>query len=345
MLALSQLAPSGSGCRLQVVKMKTASKGWLAIPEADSAFLHDPLSVRRIVVPLDFSSESLRALDFALPLAKRFGAQIHVVHVYEGAHEFSTVTTSPLLWSVEEAKRHLADEVELAFGTRPRRENCHLRTGKPGQEIVASAEELGAELIVIATHGRSGFRHVRLGSITEKVIRQAHCPVLVVREKMRGPIKTAAEGIVLQRILVPVDFSECAATGARYASAFGTAVGADLLVAQVIRPPLHLVEQGRGPAEAWPAELKDTVLAAGNNLDTLTNSLPLIGISAETQVDVGVPAEKLAQISSRPDIDLIVLSTHGFTGLRRALLDSVAEELTRTADCPVLVVPSHLRQT
>ena len=74
------------------------------------------------MVPLDLSLESLRALDFALPLAKRFGARVHLVHVYEGAHQFSTIATSPLLWSEGEGKRHLADEVELNFGTRPQRE-------------------------------------------------------------------------------------------------------------------------------------------------------------------------------------------------------------------------------
>jgi len=63
------------------------------------------------VVPLDLSLESLCALDFALPLAKRLGARVHLVHVYEGAHQFSTIATSPLLWSEAEAKRHLADEV------------------------------------------------------------------------------------------------------------------------------------------------------------------------------------------------------------------------------------------
>ena len=85
----------------------------------------------------------------------RFGARVHLVHVYEGAHQFSTVATSPVLWSEAEAKRHLADEVELAFGTRPRRDDCHLRIGKPHQEIVATAEEVDADLIVIAKHGHT----------------------------------------------------------------------------------------------------------------------------------------------------------------------------------------------
>ncbi|MEO6870735.1 MAG: universal stress protein [Chthoniobacterales bacterium] len=89
----------------------------------------------------------------------------------------------------------------------------------------------------------AGFKHLTLGSTTEKVIRHARCPVLVVREATRGPIKTTEEGIVLLSILVPVDFSDCAREGASYASAFAAKVGANLLLMHVVQPPdLH----GRG---------------------------------------------------------------------------------------------------
>jgi nucleotide-binding universal stress UspA family protein len=160
-----------------------------------------------------------------------------VVHVYEGAGHFSSVATSPVLWSDVEIARRLAEKVQRISGTRPPTKDCHIRSGKPFQEITATAEELKADLIVIATHGHSGFKHLTLGSTTEKIIRHAKCPVLVVREATRGPIKTAAEGIVLEKILVPVDFSECSREAARYASVFATRVGADLLFMHVVHPP------------------------------------------------------------------------------------------------------------
>jgi nucleotide-binding universal stress UspA family protein len=307
------------------------------------SFFQDPLRLATMVVSLDLSPESFRALDFALPLAKRFGARLHLVHVYEGARLFSTVETSPLLWSEAEAKRHLADEVELAFGIRPQREDCHLRIGKPAAEIVTSATELGADLIVMAHRSQSDTGLLSLGSTTDKVLRTADCPVLVVPESSRGPVRTSSEGIVLQKILVPVDFSDCANEGARYASVFATAVGADLLVSHVVRPPLHLVEASRRGVQHWPMELREEVLAAEDKLDRLVNFLPLLEISAETEVEVGVPAERLAAASARTDIDLIIMSTHGYSGLRHGLLGSVAEDLARTAACPVIVVPSHLR--
>ena len=308
-----------------------------------ASFSEDPLRLRTIVVPLDFSTDSLRALEFALPLARRFGARVHVVHVHEGAHQFSSVATSPVLWSEEEAKRYLADEVELTFGTRPQREDCHLRVGKPAQEIVAAAKELEADLIVIATHGRGGFRHLMLGSTTEKVIRQGTCPVLVVREATRGPIQTAAEGIVLQKILVPVDFSECAKEGAKYASAFATGVGANLLLVHIVHPPDYLVVEGNAADPNWPHLLESFVLEAEDKLDEMVNFLPLLGISAETLVEVGSPVDQLIAASAHADVDMVITSTHGYSGLRHALLGSVAEPLARQASCPVLVVPSHPR--
>ncbi len=321
-----------------------SSKSQGASVQPTASFFEDPLRLTTVVVPLDFSGESVRALDFARPLASRFGARLHLVHVHEGAHQFSTVATSPVLWSEAEAKCHLADEVELAFGTRPQHEDCHLRLGKPFREIIATAEELDADLIVIATHGHSGFKRLTLGSTTEEVIRHARCPVLVVRELTRGPIKTAAEGIVLQKILVPVDLSDCAREGARYASVFATAVGADLLLMHVVHPPDYMAATRTAADPNWSQLLETAILEAEDKLDEMVNSLPLIGISAETQVEVGLPVARLTEASARPDVDMIITSTHGYGRLRHALLGSVAEQLVRTAQCPVLVVPSHLRE-
>ncbi len=195
----------------------------------------------------------------------------------------------------------------------------------------------------MATHGRSGWRHLTLGSTTEKVIRSANCPILVVRERMHEPVRHAEEGIVLQKILVPIDFSDCAGEGACYASTFGTAVGADLLLMHVVQPPDYMALEGPAPDPHWPPMIETAVLAAENELDEILNFLPLIGIKAEAQVEVGQPVEKLAEASARPDIDLIVTSTHGYSGLRHALLGSVTEQLVRVTQCPILVVPSHRR--
>lgn len=309
-----------------------------------ASFFEDPLRIRTILVSIDLSEESYRALEFAVPLAQRFGALVHIVHVYEGASQLSSIATAPVLWSDTELARHLARQVERRCGARSRPRDCHIRLGKPFQEIVATAKELKADLIVIASHGHTGFKHLTLGSTAERIVRHAPCPVLVVREAARGPIKTANEGIILEKILVPVDFSECAKEGARYASVFATRVGADLLLINVTHPPDHTAADPTIVPPDWPELVETARLAAADKLEEVLNFLPLVGISGDTEVVVGTPIEKLVEATGRPDIDMVITSTHGYMGLRHVLLGSTAEQLVRLARCPVLVVPSHERQ-
>ena len=316
------------------------------------SLLEDPLKIRTMLVAIDFSDESFRALDFALPLAKRFGASVQLVYVYEGKPRFSWRVDTPELFSdpaIElfsdrEIAGRLREEVQRRFSIDLPEKNCHLRSGRPCPEICAAARKLNADLVVIATHGRTGLKHLTLGSTAEKVVRHAGCPVLVVREGTRRPIKTIAEGIVLLKILVPVDFSECASEGARYASVFATRVGANLLLMHVVQPPDYVM-RGQFNRDADSSPLVTVArLDAADKLDELVNFLPLVGISAETEVDVGVPVERLAEETKRPDVDMVITSTHGYTGLRHGLIGSTAEQLVRLAHCPVLVVPSHCRQ-
>ena len=309
------------------------------------SFFDDSLQIQTILVPIDLSEESYRALEFAVPLAQRFGATVHVVHVYEGARQLSSIATAPVLWPDAEIARRLSEQVQRRFGIRPRTEDCHIRLGKPFQEITASAKELKADLIVISSHGHSGFKHLAVGSTAEKTVRHAPCPVLVVREATRGPIKTAREGIVLEKILVPVDFSECAKEGARYASAFASKVGADLLLMNVTHTADFTASDPNVVPPEWCELVETARLAAENELDELVNFLPLIGISADTEVAVGTPIEKLVERTKQSDIDMVITSTHGYTALRHVLLGSIAEQLVRLAHCPVLVVPSHRRQS
>lgn len=312
-------------------------------PQATASFFEDPLSIRTILAPIDLSEESYRALEFAVPLAQRFGATVHIVHIYEGARQLSSIAMPPALWSDAELTRRLVGEAQRRCGAHLRAEDCHIRLGKPYKEIVAAATELKADLIAIATNGHSGFKHLALGSTAEKTVRYAPCPVLVVRAATRRPIKTAMEGIVLEKILVPVDFSECAREGAKYASVFATQVGADLLVMHVTHPADYTAMDANEIPPEWPELVETARLAAADELDKLVNFLPLVGISADTQVAMGTPIEKLVEATARPDIDMVITSTHGYTGLSHVLLGSTAEQLVRLAHCPVLVVPSHHR--
>jgi nucleotide-binding universal stress UspA family protein len=143
--------------------------------------------IRRILVPIDFSEHSQHALDEAIGLAKRFGAEVHLIHCYQvypaGAVGFPYDVALPESYERavrEAATARLSDWREKTSAQGVRVEQ-HLRVDFPSHGIVDLAEKLAADLIVIGSRGLSGFKHVVLGSVAERTIRHAPCPVLTVK--------------------------------------------------------------------------------------------------------------------------------------------------------------------
>jgi len=146
------------------------------------------LSLKTIVVPIDFSPPSMTALSYATRLAGQFGSVIRLVHVVEPAPFLNDLPSVALVRPDQE----IAKEAKLKLQATVQQEIEELvpvypevRIGKAYNEIVAAAKVSGADLIVIATHGYTGLKHALLGSTAERVVRHAHCPVLVVREPKR----------------------------------------------------------------------------------------------------------------------------------------------------------------
>jgi len=144
------------------------------------------IQLKKLLVPIDFSDSSLKALKYAVAFAGRFNASICLVHVVEPASFLNDLRNVPLLVSDREVANRLHHKLIMLA----RREIDPLTPvqplvciGKPFNEIVRTAKAFKADLIVIATHGRTGLKHVCLGRTAENVIRRAPCPVLVVREQ------------------------------------------------------------------------------------------------------------------------------------------------------------------
>ena len=152
--------------------------------------------LENILVPIDFSECSKKALVYALPYAKEFGAKItllYVAHFHYAASEMGSAEASVSEQQhIERAKNELlklAQELPACIETK-----TAVVAGKPFEEIVATAEVLNAGLIIIGTHGAMGLRREFLGSTAERVARYANCPVLIVRERERDFVSTNRAG-------------------------------------------------------------------------------------------------------------------------------------------------------
>jgi nucleotide-binding universal stress UspA family protein len=142
---------------------------------------------RRICCPIDFSDASHAAMEVAADLARRFGAELVLLHAYPiPGYTFpdGSVVASPKMMQdlADQAERHLEEwrvQAERLVGAP--RVAAEKGVGEPATEIVSFAKERAMDLLVLGTHGRTGLEHALMGSIAERVVRRAHCPVLTVR--------------------------------------------------------------------------------------------------------------------------------------------------------------------
>jgi nucleotide-binding universal stress UspA family protein len=152
-------------------------------PASAAAFAPQPLKFQRIIVPLDFSEHSVKAFQKALDFAQQFDAELILVHIVEQIIYPGDWSYPPLAMSdfAAEKRDEVASKLKgLTAGSGVRAQEI-VRLGRAWQEVVEIAKEKRADLVVIATHGYTGLRHVLLGSVAEKIVRHAPCPVLTVR--------------------------------------------------------------------------------------------------------------------------------------------------------------------
>ena len=163
----------------------TASRDKAGLAQAESAPMR--LHIKSILVPIDFSPSSKKALAYAVPFAEQFGARIILVHVVEPVAMPDFANYYPL--AIENDKVMASCKVRLEQLIKERAiepklvEKTLVRHGRSFHEIADAARTLKADLIIISTHGYTGVKHALMGSTTERVVRHAPCPVLVVRER------------------------------------------------------------------------------------------------------------------------------------------------------------------
>jgi len=305
------------------------------------------IPVRRILCPTDFSDFSKRALEEATLLARRFGGVLHVQHIANGRsadsatrpHHPSAIpaTAAPSPLAEEALREELRRFVEPAERAGVALE-IELTWGHPVSAILERARSLCPDLLVIGTHGRSGFEHSVLGSVAEKVVRKAPCPVLTLRAD--SPVSARPS-----HILCPVDESDSTRRTLRWALTMGNHANACVEVVHVfeVLPELPAV------ALFWASDqLQVMKRHSRRRLQAmLTEIRKAEGVSPKAGLGVTVLSGKahreiVAAAQARRS-DLIVIGVHGRGVADRVLFGSTAHHVVREATCPVLSVrkPAH----
>jgi nucleotide-binding universal stress UspA family protein len=304
------------------------------------------LTIQNILVPIDFSEMSIQAIGVARQLARRFGATIGLAHVHQFDYPADFGTGLPplppfstVIFEQDSEKRiagrlrALANEHGLSTA------GCRLLSGGPAfDEICRFTRDISADLVVMPTHGYTGLKHVFLGSTAERVIRHSPCPVFVVRQgKQTLPAKRM---FAARRILVPVDFSDCSLEGLRYAVGFANKFGATIVLLHAAYLGYIYSSEGNSIYDV-PALQKAARVSAERRIRELVRRVDFGRAKFGTVITEGSPVLDICAFAKDHKIDLIITSTHGFTGLKHVLIGSVAEQVVRHAPCSVLVVPSH----
>jgi nucleotide-binding universal stress UspA family protein len=296
------------------------------------------VEIRRILCPIDFSEASRHALAHAVAIAKWYGSQITALHVIH----LPLVPQPPILsaavadpvWPTSSGRA--APEEELHAWLEPARRagvttEALVDEGSAVGRILDRAKSQQADLIVMGTHGLSGFERFMLGSVAEKVLRKATCPVMTV-----PPASVTATKIPYARLLCPVDFSDSSLAALRFAYSLAQEANANLTILHVFDWPVDdelLVE--RFDASEFRRHVEE---GARKRLEALVTEEVRQWCTPSTKMAYGKPYREILAEAEREGADLIVIGVRGRNPLDVTVFGSTTNQVVRRASCPVLTL-------
>ena len=276
-----------------------------------------------IVVPLDGSALAEEALPHAVLLARKLDVPLRLLRVVP--EDATPEVGAEARAYVEDVAKRLA---VAAHG--------EIRYGDPAGEIIDYVQEQPDPLIVMTTHGRGGVGRWISGSVADKVVRHAGVPVLLLRSGV-----THAVPDTLRTLLVPLDGSALAEVALPYAVELAARTGATIHLVRVVDVPAMLYQswvQMPASADIINQLEQDLVQDAESYLTMVAEQLRSQGVDVKTRVRSGLPVAELLALEQEVQPDLVVMATHGRSGLSRLVLGSVAERLLREGTVPLLLV-------
>jgi nucleotide-binding universal stress UspA family protein len=288
------------------------------------------LQIERILCPTDFSDFSAKAFAYAAALASRFEARLRVLHVLPGV---VIATGGPYFPATREMHDRAEDALQSFVAPACQagvQVATELREGDAWREIQARAAELPADLIVMGTHGRSGFEHLLLGSVAEKVLRRASCPVLTV---CHDEDRTWREPALFRRILCAADLSESTPLAIAFALSLAAEQQAELTL-------LHVLEgvQLYAATPEYASLRRDLEESARRQLEAAVATAARDWCTVRHCVTVGRAHREIVNVAREQKADLIVMGTQSHGPMTRLFFGSTSHHVVREAGCPVLTV-------
>jgi nucleotide-binding universal stress UspA family protein len=296
------------------------------------------MMIRKILCAIDRSPSSLQAFGYAIAVARWQSARLNLLEVVEeappgvGRAPKSEVVPNETRTAFERDLRRVltarrVSDVKVAI---------LMRKGKVVQEILAQAKASRSDLVVIGSHGRGGVQRLVLGSVAEKVLRLATCPVLTVRSGVRLARRTRSP---FETILCPTDFSVAANKAVAYAKRLAREANAKLILMSAVERPF-----GEAVMSGAVAELQKSI--ESNASEALTRLLPRPaskGPRAQAIVAIGKASAAILEVARARSVDLIVMGVSGRGALDVALLGSTTHHVIREGAWPVLTVRTGKR--
>ncbi len=284
------------------------------------------MAALKIVAATDFSLRSQRALQRAGLIARQFSAELTLVHVVDDDQPEPLVTLE-----CREANKFMSEQISSLGELHDVRCHALVMTGGAFDRILIAAANLPADLIVMGSHRKQLLREVFVGTTIERVVRSGPVPVLMVN--------TAATNRY-HYIVCGVDMSEASANAIRKAKTLGFLEDANVTLVHAFEVSangrLHLAGAAQEQMAAYIS--RERLQARAELLDFLS-ARKLLGAGWSHRLEEGAPFQVIGQIVTELTPDLLVIGTHGRSGLARLLLGSVAEEILRSLEVDILAVP------
>lgn len=284
-------------------------------------------STWKILAAADRSPHATHVIKYAIDIAKRIGAEIDFLYV-------DVLHGEPYDKQVEiHRKRFIEEQLAARDATGLTVQLVSEKDTTPAPAILRYADENECTMIVMGTHGRRGVRALVLGSVAQEVIRFAPCPVFTVSGRDAEQLDIG----MIDRILVPIDFSRHAIGALKYARGFSDLIAGSMEIIHIVEDTFHPAFYGPFHHSIYDVNPEIEALSRRNIIRLLERTG---GYDARTTIDVfkGHPSRDIATWATDHGSELIVMATHGLTGMQHLFIGSVAERTVQLAPCPVVTI-------